>query len=90
MKINDIIIQAVREMFIELETQKDFPYEKCPFCGSDDFDIKETYSKKCYSCGRVISFIELKNLYEKKAEILFETKVLSLCGQASRRIKSEL
>ena len=90
MKINDIILEVIKEMAVEYEIQKDYPYEKCPYCESDDFDVYQIYSKKCYNCGKTFSFIELKEICERKAIINFESKIISKCGKMSRKIKADL
>lgn len=45
----EVVRNAIEEIIEEYKL-----YEFCPFCGSDDFDVLNKDSKKCYNCNMII------------------------------------
>lgn len=89
MKINEAILEAVRQMRVAWEYNLDYPHAKCPSCGSDDYDITSTDYRHCYRCGCSYSEDDLNALLRIRAIMELTDKCLRLTGTAPKRLKSE-
>lgn len=88
MKINDAVIEAVKEICLQIEEEKEYPYEKCPICGSDDFDYINHVQKKCYACQRIFDEEEIKNIYANKFAISFTNMIIQKTGKFYNKLKA--